>query len=100
VIIEISVVDAHSPLASFLGYKHRVGEPYRVLTFTDESAAKSFKISTLMTSLRSFAKRQSFCLIGLAVLLTSRSAQPAPLEHLAYLMGSMQICQHCPGGNW
>jgi hypothetical protein len=39
VTIEVSVVDTHSPLASFLGYKHRVGEPNRVPTFTDESGS-------------------------------------------------------------
>jgi hypothetical protein len=35
--VEVGVVDTHSPLASFLRYKHRVGEPNRVFTFADES---------------------------------------------------------------
>jgi hypothetical protein len=37
VTVEIGVVDTHSSLAGFLGYKHRVGEPNRVFTFTNES---------------------------------------------------------------
>jgi hypothetical protein len=37
VTVEISVVDTHSPLAGFLGYKHQVGEPNQDFTFTDES---------------------------------------------------------------
>jgi hypothetical protein len=37
VMVEIGVIDTHSPLAGFLGYKHRVGEPNWVFTFTDES---------------------------------------------------------------
>jgi hypothetical protein len=37
VTVEIGVVDTHSPLAGFLGYKNRIGEPNRVFTFTDES---------------------------------------------------------------
>jgi hypothetical protein len=41
--------------------------------------AKSFKISTLMTTLRSFAKRRSFCLTGLAVLLTSKECSARSL---------------------
>jgi hypothetical protein len=35
VMVEIGVVDTHSPLAGFLGYKHRVGEQNWVFTFTD-----------------------------------------------------------------
>jgi hypothetical protein len=34
--VEIGVVDTHFPLTGFLGYKHRVGEPNWVFTFTDE----------------------------------------------------------------
>jgi hypothetical protein len=37
VAVEINLVNTHSPLASFLGYKPRVGEPNRVFTLTDES---------------------------------------------------------------
>jgi hypothetical protein len=37
--IEVGVVDTHSPLAGFLEYKHRVGEPNQVFTFTDESGS-------------------------------------------------------------
>jgi hypothetical protein len=35
--VEIGVVDTHSPLTGFLGYKHRVGEPNQIFTFTDET---------------------------------------------------------------
>jgi hypothetical protein len=37
--VEIGVVETHSPLAGFLGYKHQVGKPNRVFTFTDESGS-------------------------------------------------------------
>jgi hypothetical protein len=37
--IEVGVVDTHSPLVGFLGYKHWVSEPNRVFTFTDESGS-------------------------------------------------------------
>jgi hypothetical protein len=36
VTVEIGVIDT---LAGFLGYKHRVGEPNWVFTFTDESGS-------------------------------------------------------------
>jgi hypothetical protein len=49
--VEIGVVDAHSPLAGFLGSKHRVGKPNRVLHSLMNPTAKSFHIFTLMTSL-------------------------------------------------
>jgi hypothetical protein len=39
VTVEVSVVDTHSPLAGFLRYKQRVGEPNRVFTFVDESGS-------------------------------------------------------------
>jgi hypothetical protein len=39
VMVEIGVVDTHSPLVGFLGYKHWVGEPNRIFTFTDESGS-------------------------------------------------------------
>jgi hypothetical protein len=39
VMVETGVVDTHSPLVGFLWYKHRVGEPNRVFTFTDESGS-------------------------------------------------------------
>jgi hypothetical protein len=35
--VEISVIDTQPPLTGFLGYKHQVGEPNRVFTFTNES---------------------------------------------------------------
>jgi hypothetical protein len=38
VTVEIGVVDTHSPLAGFLGYKHRVGEPNWVFTFTESGS--------------------------------------------------------------
>jgi hypothetical protein len=37
--IEIVVVNTYSPLIGFLGYKHRVGEPNKVFTLTDESSS-------------------------------------------------------------
>jgi hypothetical protein len=37
VTVEIGVVDTHTPMIGFLWYKHRVGEPNQVFTFTDES---------------------------------------------------------------
>jgi hypothetical protein len=39
VTVEIGVVNTHSPLANFLGYKHRIGKPNWVFTFTDESGS-------------------------------------------------------------
>jgi hypothetical protein len=39
VAIEVGVVDTHSPLAGFLGYKHQVGKPNWVFTLTDESGS-------------------------------------------------------------
>jgi O-acetyl-ADP-ribose deacetylase (regulator of RNase III) len=42
-------------------------------------AARSFIISTLMTSLRSFAKRHNFYLASLAVLLTSKECSASSM---------------------
>jgi hypothetical protein len=39
VTVEVGLVDTHSPLAGFLGYKHRVSEPNRVFTFMDDSGS-------------------------------------------------------------
>jgi hypothetical protein len=38
VLIETGVIDAHSPFTGFLFYKHWIGEPIWVFTFTDESS--------------------------------------------------------------
>jgi hypothetical protein len=37
--IEVGVVDTHSLLTDVLGYKHWVGEPNQVFTFTNESGS-------------------------------------------------------------
>jgi hypothetical protein len=39
VMVEIGVVDTHSPFVGFLRYKHRIGEPNRVFTFADECSS-------------------------------------------------------------
>jgi hypothetical protein len=79
VTVEISVVDTHSPLAGFMGTSTGLASQTGFLHSRMNPVSKSFRISTLMTSLRSFAKRRNFGLTGLAILLTSRECSASSL---------------------